>query len=309
MAGRLRVRVRVPRLLRVRMPPRIIIVRTLVQILSLVVFFGGAIGLAATFVVLPVMMPLSNPYATVAGAWEVLEAMLTAGIVPFIALFVICLAALTIGRAGCAWWCPFGLISDLVAYVGKKKRVSTRANTAGARLALYIALFWLICDLCIFYGVHAGVDMRAYFGDFVREPSSIMEPTATIFSLLFWYVYLGRYPKRVVELRELLDYPAAFWFRILILVVILVLCYYYPRAYCRWLCPLGGLLGWLGRWRLLVIVRDPLKCRKCGECRRVCPMGLDPLSYERAIDDPLCILCCHCVAVCPSGALRLGIRR
>ena len=45
------------------------------------------------------------------------------------------------------------------------------------------------------------------------------------------------------------------------------------RFWCRYRCPLGALLGWIGRWALLK--REVAEgCNACGACDRVCQGGL-----------------------------------
>ena len=100
---------------------RISLLRFVVQTISFILIFGGVFGFAATFIVLPIMAPAGNPYTTVMGAWQLFEIMITAAIFPFIAIAVITLGSLTFGRLFCGWVCPFGYISDIASYIGKKK--------------------------------------------------------------------------------------------------------------------------------------------------------------------------------------------
>lgn len=57
------------------------------------------------------------------------------------------------------------------------------------------------------------------------------------------------------------------------------------------------------------ITIDHATCRRDGACRAVCPMGLFESDTEgfpayRAGAEGSCIACGHCVAVCPTSALR-----
>ena len=80
-----------------------------------------------------------------------------------------------------------------------------------------------------------------------------------------------------------------------------------PMVWCRYLCPLGGLIWPLSRAGLLRLKRDEDKCTGCGSCDEVCPhslrvaKGADLCSGE-------CTLCLECVGACPAdGALGLGL--
>jgi ferredoxin-type protein NapH len=75
---------------------------------------------------------------------------------------------------------------------------------------------------------------------------------------------------------------------------------------CRYLCPTGRLLGFLGRKSVVSIRRDESDCiEACHSCHQVCPMLVDP-KLDETID---CSLCGECVTVCPSQCLSVGIQR
>ncbi len=290
---------------------RITILRTIIQIISFLLIFGGAFGLAHTFIVLPIMAPAGNPYTTVAGAWQLFEIMITAAIFPFLALAVILIASITVGRFFCGWVCPFGFISDVVSYVGKKKRVSFKVNDSLYEFALFIAILFLFIDFSIGYRQAIGASIYDYFGDFAREPFSIIDPTSTLFSMLFWYFYLEKYPKSFEDFIYLIEYPHAFWIRVILLLLAILLNLYIPRWWCRWICPLGAIKGIGSRYKLVKVWIDGKRCigEKCALCEKACPMGVPILQYKDKghIAHPLCISCLRCAEVCPYRAIRVKI--
>jgi ferredoxin-type protein NapF len=80
-----------------------------------------------------------------------------------------------------------------------------------------------------------------------------------------------------------------------------------PRLWCRHLCPLGALLGLVGRFALVGRVVDPEACIHCGRCERVCP--LDAVRGDHlATDTSRCQLGLECAAICPTGAIGYGAR-
>jgi MauM/NapG family ferredoxin protein len=79
---------------------------------------------------------------------------------------------------------------------------------------------------------------------------------------------------------------------------IVALNYYAPRFWCRYLCPLGALLGLTAK--ISIFRREPAPaCTDCGGCARVCPTGTIRADKGNASDPAECIQCLECVAACP----------
>ena len=50
---------------------------------------------------------------------------------------------------------------------------------------------------------------------------------------------------------------------------------------------------------------DPVKCRLCGECWRVCPAkAITPYARMIGFDYDRCIRCYCCLEVCPEAAIK-----
>jgi ferredoxin len=88
---------------------------------------------------------------------------------------------------------------------------------------------------------------------------------------------------------------------VLLLVGLVVLNWAARRFWCRYLCPLGGLLGLFSRFALLRRQVEIEDCTGCKLCSRSCPTGTidDQRGY---ISDPAeCTMCLECLPACPRG--------
>ncbi len=87
---------------------------------------------------------------------------------------------------------------------------------------------------------------------------------------------------------------------------------FYPlkgtRVWCRYFCPMAGILGLVqkfGRYRITV-KKD--MCISCGMCSKYCEMGIDVRAYaqrNQSFTRASCVGCGLCAEVCPRGVLRL----
>ncbi len=79
-----------------------------------------------------------------------------------------------------------------------------------------------------------------------------------------------------------------------------------PRFYCRFLCPLGALLGVVGRVALWRVARDPVRCTDCGLCEVDCEGACAPSGTLRQQD---CVVCLNCRESCGDDAIDYGTAR
>ncbi|MCX8111395.1 MAG: 4Fe-4S binding protein [Syntrophorhabdaceae bacterium] len=214
-----------------------------------------------------------------------------------------------LGRFFCGWICPLGTLIDLIT---KKIKKTAPIRLFKTRLKYYILLMLLTAALF-------NVNIAGIF-----DPIAILVRALTffIYPLLGWTVkagWTGLY-NAIGDKRDFLDffyrflsdyilpfretfYPLAF-VSFAFLIFIIFLERYETRNWCRNLCPLGTLLGLLGR--LSIFRRIPLKlCNDCGTCRDTCPTGFD----RDVLQKQDCILCMDCKLRCGFKRVKFSLKR
>lgn len=182
------------------------------------------------------------------------------------------------GRFACGWFCPFGLVQELLYKIPSPKLHFQDS----LRPAKYALLFILILALPAFLRPFPGGTGDPWF-------CKVVCPAGT--SLAGWPL--------VSASPESYQLGFLFWWKSSIAVVVLIWAVMVERPFCRAMCPLGaawGLLGKLSVFRMKV--SD--SCIKCGKCLLVCPMGIE---IYRKPGSPECIRCGKCIRVCPVKAI------
>ncbi|HEO70615.1 MAG TPA: 4Fe-4S binding protein, partial [Candidatus Hydrogenedentes bacterium] len=80
------------------------------------------------------------------------------------------------------------------------------------------------------------------------------------------------------------------------------------RFWCRYICPLGGLLGWFSQRQVLRLHHPEGACKECTLCGKVCPAGATPETpgQWRASE---CFGCWNCTTACNFNAVTFRFGR
>ncbi|MDP6952805.1 MAG: 4Fe-4S binding protein, partial [Alphaproteobacteria bacterium] len=171
------------------------------------------------------------------------------------------LALLLLGRGiFCGWLCPFGALQELLNKAARRLGVRQRRVPTALNERLWALKY-----------VAAMALVALVFIDQPRVARAVeIEPFNTAIMLGF----------------------VRAWPYVAFALVILAVGLFVERAYCRYLCPLGGGLAILGRWRMLLWLKRRPECgRSCNTCQPLCPV--------QAIGDDGSINlneCYHCLA-------------
>ena len=222
------------------------------------------------------------------------------------------LLSLILGRSFCGWFCPMGTLLDLT---GKIVPVKDRQNrTFFPHLSRIILVFALVASACGF-AVAGYVDP---FSLLLRGMAQAIYPlfnslTAGLFG--FTYRHLPEVVNRITEpVYALLQssvlpsgqkYFHLALFSLVLLGGIFLLEGLSRRFFCRNICPLGAMLGIVGRRALVAGRGGGDACGQCRLCSSKCRMGA--IDAERRIDMAGCNLCFECVERCPLQIISFGI--
>ena len=293
--------------------------RVIVQVLLFFLFNAVFLGLGPWTILLPITGLLGVPSKTVGEAFGSLQYMLYLLIPPWLALASIFVASILVGRAFCAWACPFGFAQDILEVMRKRHTViASRTHNQMIKVKYFVLAATLLVSgilaLSVASGMGAGYQQS--LGVFAIAPFNALSPADTLFAVI---------PRTVLDVRHalpLLFEPGAdatslifyslsstqalFWVRLLILGLTLALALYIPRGWCRYLCPQGAFSAILMRFSFLGLRRDPVRCGKdCRDCVKACPM-LVPILDEpwEKFTHSECIMCLKCVDACSKAAIR-----
>ncbi|MEN6390707.1 MAG: 4Fe-4S binding protein [Syntrophomonas sp.] len=186
----------------------------------------------------------------------------------FILFAAVLIAALIFRRAFCGLICPLGtlqeLVSDLGARIRKKRPNIPNSIDKPARYIKYILLLVIIIGS-------------------VTSEELVIRPYDP------WAAY-----QHISSGSVLSELPIGFG----LLVGTLLLSFLFSRVFCKYLCPMGALLGLIHRIGWFRIERNTETCINCKLCSKECPMGL-PVAEVVTVDSAECINCGKCTTVCP----------
>ena len=220
-----------------------------------------------------------------------------------------------VGRVWCGWICPLGTLLGWFRF-GTARRLEARVPPR-LRVTKYVLLLAI-----------AGMAAFGVLTLLVLDPITILTRTATA-SLLPAFDYLVTEAQRLALQWPALD-PVVDWvdttFRgsvlpvtpprfqqslviLLVFLAIVALNLLADRFWCRYLCPLGALLGLIAKVQVL----RPLvgsACSRCGPCADSCRLGAIDLPDEGGVrvTSSECTMCLDCLVACPSAGV-MGVGR
>ena len=259
--------------------------------------------------VLPILNSPRNPLSEGGGILEYIFFSMAEGVFPFLLIAVLLLVLLFSNRFFCGWICPIGSIQDACAAIPtkrKKFKIKTHKSLLKMKYVFIIITVIIIFPLGITknanYIFH--IDFKNQLGLFAQQPIGFFSLSEFLF-VYFPYLVQNIFLPAQFGALEFGGYFILFFYSLII-----VLSVWYPRIYCRYICPFAAISSAVSEFSFLKLARNPVKCvgrSECGICEDVCPKQI------RILDEPFdfftgngeCNLCMECKEKCPYGAIDI----
>lgn len=229
--------------------------------------------------------------------------------IPALALSGLTIAlALAAGRAWCGWLCPLGAVLDWTRPRTPRVQAAPRDAWRKAKHGILLIILFaaLLGNLTVLVLDPLTILFRTMTASVLPAANALLTAAE---SALYAIGPLQRPLEgvdRILRSAGLVGGEPAFQHGILLAFVfaaILALNAIRPRFWCRYLCPLGALLGLVSKVAFLRHRVDATACIACGKCARACPTGTIDPARGYAADPAECTMCLDCAAVCPADAV------
>lgn len=198
----------------------------------------------------------------------------------FYVIGIILLFGMFLGRVICGFLCPFGLIQELLHKIPVKKLKKNKI-TQKLTFIKYVILGIFVVIIPLFFGLR-------------KQPlpafCKYICPAGTLEGALMLMIHPDNAGIRALT-------GGLFYWKLAVLIAMVVTCVFIFRAFCRFICPLGAIYSLFSKIALLGVRVDMNKCNNCRACVKTCQMDI------KRVGDRECIQCGECIDVCPEKAI------
>ena len=233
--------------------------------------------------------------------------------IPRLALALVTIGlTLFFGRVWCGWLCPLGTLLEWVRFPSAPQRarwlssrwrmVKNIALLVIVAMALFGSLSLLMFDPLALFTRTMTAAILPTLNDTVTAAEKAVYHIRFLRPAIDWIEGVARGPILPVKQPVFAQNVGL----ALLFLGILALNSLADRFWCRYLCPLGALLGLLAKVSLL----RPLigsACNRCGHCVRAC--AVDAIDTDRGYDIVAseCTVCLDCMSACPESEVGFHI--
>jgi len=181
-------------------------------------------------------------------------------------LGILIIATYFFGRIWCGWLCHLGGIQDFLFHSPKLKIMSSEKSQKYLRITRYVIFVIWILQLIF--------TQKNIFCQY--------DPFKSLFNLIF-----------------------TDWISIALLILLLLSSVLIYRPFCRTICPVGIILGWISLIPGAKRMRIESGCVNCGSCSKECAMHAITLTKTKSrIETENCISCGECTTICRKNSIK-----
>lgn len=195
---------------------------------------------------------------------------------PFYIIGILALFGLMFARTICGFFCPVGLGQELLYKVKTPKVKKSRFTRLLSYLKYVLLVVFVIAVPLIYNGIPGFCKYICPAGTFGGSLPLLAHPGNGDFYDALGYLFTWKFA---------------------LLVVFIILCIFFYRFFCRFVCPLGAIYGFFNKFALIGVKLDKEKCVDCGLCINTCKMDI------KHVGDHECINCGECIPACPTKAI------
>jgi len=228
--------------------------------------------------VLPILNSPRNPLSKGGGILEYIFFSMAEGVFPFFLIAVLLLVLLFSNRFFCGWICPIGAIQDACAAIPTKKKkfkIQTHKTLLNIKYVLIIITIIIIFPLGITKNANIlfYLDFKNQLGTFAQQPIGYFSLSEFIF-VYFPYLVQNIFLPAQFGALDFGGYIILFFFS-----SIIVLSVWYPRIYCRYICPFAAISSAVSEYSFLKLATGKGECNLCLECKEKCPYDAIDLKF------------------------------
>lgn len=193
------------------------------------------------------------------------------------------------GRFVCGWLCPFGLVQDLLHKFPFFKKIRKLPGDKILKKLKYLILVVLVVALPVGISNVAGMG-DPWFCKYVCPSGTLLGGIPLVLKNPGLQQVIGK----------------LFFWKMSILLGIILLSLKVYRPFCRYLCPLGAVYSFFNPISIYRLNVDEEKCIDCGKCQRTCEMDIPVYDSPNDLE---CIRCGECIKACPVDAIESSMGR
>ncbi len=221
------------------------------------------------------------------------------GLATFIGFFLL------FNKAWCGFACPLGALQDWITIIRKKTRIRYSVYSAAVFTRLKTIKYFLLALLILIpLGMSNSVFGLPKLSHDFAVPFCMICPGRTLLP-----VFTGDFSQLAIDFssKTKLVFTAL---GMAVTGLFLSGSFFKKRFFCLF-CPMSAFHYIFHKGAVLRLSKDGDKCTRCGNCYRVCDVGIRDIAEDiesRNIVKDDCMMCFKCVAACPEEkCLRVNL--